>query len=95
MLHHFVTLVADVMFDNDIPFLMTLSGSIRLITAEFLPSHTAAHRSISLSKAVKSYSQGGFVVYLVLMNMEFENVNDKFNKGRNQHDSRLQACLQN
>ena len=41
-LHKFVTLTADVMFVNGIPFLVTLSRKIRLFTVEFLPSRTAA-----------------------------------------------------
>ncbi len=79
MLHCFVTLVADVMFANGIPFLMTLSRNIRLITAEFLPSQTTAQLSSSLTK-VKLYAQGGFAVCLVLMDMEFKKVKEKFDE---------------
>ena len=40
-LHHFVTLTADIMFVNGIPFLVTLSRKIRLVTVEHVPSCTA------------------------------------------------------
>ena len=50
VLHHFVTLTADVMFVNSIPFLTTLSRKIKLRTAEFLPSRTTSQLSKSLKK---------------------------------------------
>ena len=40
-LHKFVTMTADVMFVNEVPFLVTLSQNIRLFTIEFLPSRTS------------------------------------------------------
>ena len=72
-LYKFVTLAADVMFVNYVQFLVTVSRDIRLFTAEFLPSRTANQLSSSLNNIVKFYARGGFVVCLVLMDMEFEN----------------------
>ena len=43
-LHRFVTVIADVMFVNGLPFLVTISRDIRLRTAEFLPNRTAKVR---------------------------------------------------
>ncbi len=40
-LHKYVTLVADVMFVNGLPFLVTSLWGISLVTIEHLPSHTA------------------------------------------------------
>ena len=40
-LHHFFTLIADVMFVNGIPFFTTLSRDIRFGTAKHVPSRTA------------------------------------------------------
>ncbi len=37
-MYKYVTLVADVMFVNGLPFLATLSRGISLVTFEFLPS---------------------------------------------------------
>ena len=79
-LHRFVTLTADVMFVNGIPFLVTLSRKIKMLTAEYLPSRTAKQLSSSLTKIVKVYARGGFIVRLVLMDMEFEKIKDDFDK---------------
>ncbi len=37
-MHKYVTLVADVMFVNGLPFLVTSSRGISLVTIEYLPS---------------------------------------------------------
>ena len=51
-----------------------------MITAEFIPSRVAAMLSSALTKIVKLYAQGGFVVRLVLMDREFECIEDDFDK---------------
>ena len=43
-LHRFVTLVADVMFVNAVPFLVTKSQKIGLRTAEHVPNRTGQPR---------------------------------------------------
>ena len=68
------------MFMNDVQFLVTLSRNIRLFTAEFPPYRTANQISSSLNNIVKFYARGGFVVRLVLMDMEFEKIKDNFDK---------------
>ena len=75
-LHKFVTLTADVMFVNGIPFLMTFSRNIRLITTEHVPSRTAKSLANSLIKVMKLYARGGFVVRLALMDKEFDKITD-------------------
>jgi hypothetical protein len=42
-MHKYVTLAADVMFVNGLPFLVTSSRGISLVTIEYLPSRTAKH----------------------------------------------------
>ena len=79
-LHNFFTLAADVMFVNDVQFLVTLSRDIRLFTAEFVPSCTAKQLSSLLSNIVKFYARNGFVVRLFLMDMEFETIKHVFDK---------------
>ena len=81
-LHKFVTLDADVMFVNDVQFLVTLSRDIRVFTAEFLPSLTAKQLSSLLNNIVKFYAHGGFVVRLVLMDMELKKSNTFLIKSR-------------
>jgi len=76
-LNKFVTLAADVMFVNGLPFFMTLSRNIRFGTAEYLPSRTAKQLGRSLTKIMKIYALHGFVVRLVLMDMEFEKIKDE------------------
>jgi hypothetical protein len=47
-MHKYVTLVADVMFVNGLPFLVTSSRGISLVTIEYLPSRTAKRLAITL-----------------------------------------------
>ena len=73
-LHHFVTLTADVIFVNGLPISTTLSRDIIFGTAEHVPYRTAKQLAESLTKVVKLYAKGGFVVRNVLMDGEFEKV---------------------
>ena len=66
-MHKFVTLTADLMFVNGVPFLVTLSLNTRLFTAEFLPSRTAALLIIHLTKLVKLYARSVFSIRTILM----------------------------
>ena len=65
------------MFVNGIPFLVNFSLNIRFITCEYVPTRTAGRLAKSLMKIVKLYARGGFVICLVIMVMELENVKDK------------------
>ena len=75
-LHHFVTLTADVIFVNGVPFLVTLSRKIRLLTAEHIPSCTVKQLGISLMKIVNFYQRCGYVVNVIMMDQEFDKVED-------------------
>ena len=68
-LHNFFTLTSDVMFMNGIPFLVTFSRNIILITCEYVPTRTAGQLAKSLMKILKLYARGGFVTRLVLMDV--------------------------
>ena len=72
-----VVLTADVMFVNGLPFFVTLSRGIKLWTIEFLPSRTVNQLLSHLTKVIKLYRRGGFVVRTALMDMEFEPLVDK------------------
>ena len=76
-LHKFVTLAEDVMFINIIPFLVTFSRNIRLITVEHVPTRTEGQLAKYLMKMAKLSARGGFVIILFLMDMEFEKNKDK------------------
>ena len=70
-LNKFVTLTADVMFVRGIPFLVTFSRKIKMITVEYVPSRTAQKLANCLTNIVNTYVRRGFVVDLALMDMEF------------------------
>ena len=58
-LHHFVTLVAEVIFVNSVPFLVTLLRKIKLQTVKHVPNCTDVLLSSSLIKVIKMYQMGG------------------------------------
>ena len=62
---------------SGIPFLVTFSRKIKIITAKYLPSRTTQQLANSLTNIVNKYARGGFVIDLSLMDMEFEKVRDK------------------
>ena len=51
-MHKYVTLVADVMFVNGLPFLVTSSRGISLVTIEYLPSRTAKRLALTLERMI-------------------------------------------
>ena len=75
-MHKYVTLVADVMFVNGLPFLVSSSRGISLVTIEYLPSRTAKRLAITLERVLKVYARGGFAVQTMMMDMEFEKLVD-------------------
>ncbi len=75
-MHKYVTLVADVMFVNGLPFLVTLSRGISIVMIEFLPSQTGKHLALTVERVLKVYARGGFVAQTMMMDMEFEKLAD-------------------
>ena len=67
----------DVMFVCGFSFLVTYSRSIKFTTTEYIPTHNAGQLAKSLMKVVYGYARGGFVVNLMLMDMEFEKFKDE------------------
>ena len=65
------------MFVSGIPFLVTLSRGIRLCTAEYMPTRTADQLGGGLKKVLNLYRRGGFIVRVILMDMEFESLTDE------------------
>jgi hypothetical protein len=66
-LHKFITLTADIMFVNGLPFLLTRSRGIQLITVEYLPRRTAKTIGSKLTRVLQFYQRGGFIVQTALM----------------------------
>ena len=71
-----VTIAADVMFVKGLPFFVTLSRYIKLITIEFLPSQTIPMLCNTLKKTLSIHRRGGFTIQTCLMDMEFEKMVD-------------------
>ncbi len=67
-----MTLVADVMFVNGLPFLVTSLRGLSLVTIEHLLSRTAKHLALTLERVFRIYATAGFVVQMAMMDMEFE-----------------------
>jgi hypothetical protein len=76
-LHKYVTLVADVMFVNGLPFLVTSSQGISLVTIEYLKLKTAKRLIDTLERVIRIYKKAGFIVQTALMDMEFKKLRDK------------------
>ena len=70
--HQVVTLTVDIMFVNGVPFLVSASCGLNLITAEYTPSRTAPLLAGGIRRIIDLYSRGGFQVGTVLMEIEFE-----------------------
>jgi hypothetical protein len=71
-LHKYITLVADVMFLNGLPFLVTSSRGLTLVTIEHLQSRTAKHLVHTLERVFRIYTTTGFFIQMALIDMEFE-----------------------
>ena len=71
-----VTLVADVMFVNGVPFLVSSSRNIMLTTIEHAPDHKALKLGYLLHRIMNTYARAGFNVHTILMDNEFEKVRD-------------------
>ena len=72
--HRIVTLTVDCMFVNGIPFLVSASRGINLITAEHTPSRTAKNLADGIHHIMDLYAHGGFQVGTVLMDNKFESL---------------------
>jgi hypothetical protein len=71
-LHKYVTLVVEVMFVNGLSFLNTSLQGLSLVTIEHLPLRTAKHLVHTLGRVFRIHATAGFVIQMVLMDMEFE-----------------------
>ncbi len=58
-LHKYVTLAADAMFVKGLPFLVTSSRGISLVTVEYLKLRTAKRLVHTLERAVHIYGMAG------------------------------------
>ena len=70
--HRQVVLMADVMFVNGVPFLVSVARGLNLITAKFLPTHTAKSLGSTIDQIKHLYGRGGYKVGTILMDNEFK-----------------------
>ena len=73
-LHKQATLVADVFFVNEIPFLMAVSLRIDCITVQKLDSRKSEDLAQVLKKTCNIYGRAGFSVDVLLLDPEFESM---------------------
>jgi len=59
-----------------LPFLVTSSRGISLVTIEYLKSTTAKRLVDTLERVIRIYSKAEFIVQTALMDMEFEKLRD-------------------
>ena len=71
-LHKYVTLVADIIFVNSLPFLFTSSRGIIIVTIEYSPSRFAKRLVNTLNRGIMIYGTAGFIVQTAMMDYEFE-----------------------
>jgi len=64
------------MFVNGLPFLVTSSRGISLVTIEYLKSRTAKRLDDTLERVIHIYIKAGFIVQTALIDMEFEKLRD-------------------
>ena len=67
-----VVLTANVMFVNKVPFLVSQSRGLNLLTVEFLPTRIAKSLAARFDQIRHLYARGGFTVGTILMDNEFE-----------------------
>jgi hypothetical protein len=71
-----VTLCADIMFINKLPFLVTCSRNIKFDTAELLENRERKSILQALTKVIRIYKARGLDVQFMLMDGEFEPLRD-------------------
>ena len=72
--HMNIVLTVDIMFVNQISFLVTWSRGIQLITIEHLPNHTSKSIGYKLNRVIQFYARAGFRVQATLMDKELDMV---------------------
>ena len=76
-IHKFITILADVMFVNGAPFLITIPHGIKFVMVEHIPTCTAKQLSKSSKRVMKILSRSGMIVQTFLMDTNFFQIIDK------------------
>ena len=75
--HKLVTLMVDVMFVNRTILLITSGRKLDLVTVEQISNRTEYQHIKSLNKVIKLYVQGGFVLLVILMEIDSKKLDYK------------------
>jgi hypothetical protein len=67
-----VTLAVDIMYINEIPFVMTMSWAIHFRTAELIKNEKISTIMIALKQVIEAYKARGFQVCHILVDGHFE-----------------------
>ena len=67
-----VTLCADIMFVNSIPFFMSISKHIKFTTSSFIPNHKEPAILLAFKDVYRFYRQRRFKIVAAHMDLEFE-----------------------
>ena len=76
-LHKNITLAADLMFINKLPFFISISRKLQFTTSESTPNKTAETLFKSVKKIKDIYNERGFNLKVALMDPEFECLTEK------------------
>ena len=67
-----MTLTPDVMFVNRNEFTITSERKLKFVTVDYIPSWTVGQGSKILIEVIQLYVIVGFIIHVILMDMEFE-----------------------
>ena len=70
----------NVMFVNGNSFTITSAIKLKFVTVDHTPSRTANQKSKSLNKFIKLYGRVGFIIHAILMDIEFERLDELLGK---------------
>ena len=70
--HGDVTLAVDIMYINEIPFMMMTSQAIHFGTAELIKNEKISTIMIALKQVIKAYKARGFKICYILADGQFE-----------------------
>ena len=67
-----VILAVDIMFDNKIPYLVSISRHIKFITVEMVKNQKQATLMVALKQILSTYQKGGYKIVDILADNQFE-----------------------
>jgi hypothetical protein len=72
--HKRITLAADIMYVNKIPFMLTVSRVVQFTTIEKLNNKQDSTLVLAITKVCRLYERRGFEIHICMMDNEFESI---------------------